>query len=507
MLSPGVFERGLARGPAPWLVVAGAAAAALAALAAVLGPLPVLALLLAGAGGAIVVSKPDTATLVTGFLLYTNVPAILTREHGMPEALAGAFILLFGVPIGHALVVRRQVLRFDVTFGLMLALLAIMLLSTLGAVSASIALDRVEGFVIEGLLLYWLVVNAVRDVGALRKLFWALLLAGSLLSSLSLYQDLTGSYQQEFGGLAHRRYDPQGTDPVEQEKLLRRSTRAQGPVDEPNRFAQILIVLVPIAVYMYRTAGSRLEALAAAGLGAMTLTGVLITLSRGAFVTLAILAILMARIRWVRTRAVVFGGAAVVALLPLVSPFFLDRLVSIVNARHLVGDPSGYQQADGAMRGRTTEMLAAFNVFRDHPVVGVGPGQFPPFYFQKYAAAADIKFRDINVPRRAHNLYLEMAAEWGALGLGLFLAIAAMLGRSLWRLRRGLLVRDGPGADLAAALCLSLLAYASSAMFLHLSYQRYYWLLLALAGAALHALRAGMRMRAPAQAGAPTWTR
>jgi len=491
-------------GAAWWWVLVPVGLAALAALAAKAGPFPALALILAATAGVATLMRPDAATLVTAFLLYTNVPAILTKEHGMPEALAGAFILLLAVPIGHALVVRRESLRFDTTLGLMFALLAVMLLSTLGAVSERIAIDRVRGFAIEGLLLYWLIVNAVRSVHALRKLFWALLVASSLLSVLSLYQDLTGSYQQEFGGLAHRRYDPQGAGPEEQEKLLRRSTRAQGPVDEPNRFAQILIVLVPIAAYMYRTAGSRLATVSAAGLGLLTLTGVLLTLSRGAFVTLALLAIMMARIKWVRTRSVVLGAVAVLAVLPVVSPFFLDRLVSIVDARHLVGDPSGYQQADGAMRGRTTEMLAALHVFRDHPLVGVGPGQFAPFYFQKYAASADIKFRDINVPRRAHNLYLELAAEWGALGLGVFVAIGGLLARSLWRARSRLLGRDGHGADLAAALCLSLLAYASSAMFLHLSYQRYYWLLLGVAGAALYALR---EVSGPAASRFPRGTR
>jgi hypothetical protein len=43
-------------------------------------------------------------------------------------------------------------------------------------------------------------------------------------------------------------------------------------------------------------------------------------------------------------------------------------------------------------------------------------------------------------------------------------------------------------------------------MFLHLSYQRYYWLLLALAGAALHALRA-RHTPAPAASRTPRWTR
>lgn len=278
-----------------------------------------------------------------------------------------------------------------------------------------------------------------------------LLIAASLLSVLSLYQDLTGSYEQEFGGLAHRRHAPVTLESGHLERMQARSTRALGPVDEPNRFAQILMVLVPFAVYLYQTANSRSAALAAAGLGALTTIGVTITLSRGAFLTLGLLAIAMAWMRWVRPAYVAAGGVALLAILPVVSPFFLDRLVSIVDARFLFGGGTSYQQADGAIRGRTTEMLAALYVFRDHPIVGVGPAQFPDFYFPKYAASAEIKFRDITAPRRAHNYYLELAAECGVLGLSVLLALFGVLMRGLWRARRSLMERDPGGADLAAA--------------------------------------------------------
>ena len=86
-----------------------------------------------------------------------------------------------------------------------------------------------------------------------------MLVAGSLLGGLCLYQDLTGSYRQEFGGLAYRDY-------VEAEDVMRPGKpkerrdwdRAQGPLNEPNRFAQIMIVLLPLALFMYRCAGSTL---------------------------------------------------------------------------------------------------------------------------------------------------------------------------------------------------------------------------------------------------------
>jgi hypothetical protein len=71
-----------------------------------------------------------------------------------------------------------------------------------------------------------------------------------------------------------------------------------------------------------------------------------------------------------------------------------------------------------------------------------------------------------------------------------FLSIVGLLLRRLWALRRVLLERDPGRADLAAALCMSLLTYLCTAVFLHLSYQRYYWLLVALGSAAVYVLAA-----------------
>ena len=116
------------------------------------------------------------------------------------------------------------------------------------------------------------------------------------------------------------------------------------------------------------------------------------------------------------------------------------------------------RQADGAIRGRTTEMLSALHVFLDHPLVGVGPGQFAPFYFEIYGQQADIKFRDIRRPRRAHTLYFELAAELGIISLTVFLAIVGMLVRRLWQCRTYWLPRDREAADLTSALALSLMA-------------------------------------------------
>jgi hypothetical protein len=81
--------------------------------------------------------------------------------------------------------------------------------------------------------------------------------------------------------------------------------------------------------------------------------------------------------------------------------------------------------------------------------------------------------------------------------LAAFLLIVGLPMRELWRRRRQWLTADGEAADLATALCLSLVAYLCTGIFLHLSYQLYYWFLLAVTGAALQILRTW-----PAPAGA-----
>ena len=479
------------------LLLALLATSSLALVALTFDALAVLTALAAGAAGVALLIRPDLATLIVMLLLYVNVPAILTQRLGLPEIVAGAFILLLGLPLVQILTVQRRPMKADPVFFQMIAFFGVLVLSSLWAVDRQIAFVRVRGFVFEGLLLYWLAVNVVRDLPTLRRVMATLLAGGALVSALCLYQDVTGSYSQDFGGLAYRNYDVLRDGDVQGRVERGKYDRAQGPVNEPNRFAQILIVLVPMAVYLYRTAGLPLVRYFAAGTGAMILVGIALTLSRGAIVALALMAVTMAWLKWMRAGRVAALAVALLLALPLVTPFYLDRLSSLVNVTHLIGGDGGdYREADGAMRGRLTEMLAAWYVFLDHPALGVGPGQFGPYYVERYSRQPEIKFRQIQGARRAHTLYFEIAAETGLAGLVVFLGIAIHLLRRLWRMREAWLADDPARADLVTAFWLSLLAYLCTGIFLHLSYQRYYWLLLALATVALHVLSPRREARA-----------
>jgi hypothetical protein len=451
----------------------------------------VIAALLAAFGLVVLVLRPALATVVTLFLIYSNIPVVAVRQLGVPPLLAASSVLLLGLPLAHYMLLQQKRLRSDRTLALMLLLLGVMSVSATFAKAADIATLRIVAYLVEGIALYWLVLNVVRDLPSFRRVVWTVLTAGGLLSALGIWQAVTDTHGRSFGGLAHRevvvlRAD-QGLD--EETVHMRISKRAEGPVDEPNRFAQILIVLLPLAVYTFRCAGSRTKRVLAVLAGGLVLAGVFLTYSRGAFLMLVALTALAVRLRWLRPGHVAALCAAALVALPLIAPTYYERVASIAGVRGLMENQARVQ-ADGAIRGRATEMLSALHVFADHPVIGVGPGLYAPVYSVEYQSRPGVAFRDLRVQRRAHSLYFELAAELGAIGLALFLAMVGLQLRDLLRGRKR--ARSKEMSELSTALALGLLAYLGTALFLHLAYERYFWLLLALTSAGLRLVREDM---------------
>lgn len=447
-------------------------------------------------GGTLILALtfPDLATLITLFAVYTNVTVIVVhRYEGVSDLAAGAVVLLLLFPLARHLIARRELLRVDRAFGFMAALLCVMLLSTFGAVDRGLAFREIFVYATEGLLLYLLVLNVVRELPMLRKAVRTLLLAGALLGALTLYQGLTGSYGQTFGGLAARSLEHVDEDtPAAQLRAddeMQLADRARGPVDGPNRFAQILIVLLPLALMEYRNARTPEGRLAATAAGLLILGGVFLTYSRGAFLTLVFLVGLLALLREVPWRVVLLGAGLLAVGVGIVAPGYYERIASVRETVALL-DEGERAEVGAVIRGRLTETLAALWTYADHPVLGVGPGQYMPFYSERYQLRPEIDFRHLPEPRRSHNLYAEAAAETGTLGLVAFLAVPGVLLVGLWRQRRRWAGRRPRLARLATAFGLAILAYHGTGMFLHLAYERYYWLLLALAGAALYLLGA-----------------
>jgi O-antigen ligase len=92
-----------------------------------------------------------------------------------------------------------------------------------------------------------------------------------------------------------------------------------------------------------------------------------------------------------------------------------------------------------------------------------------------------VSLRNITTVREAHSLYPGTLAETGALG---FITLMSIFGYTLYKLaksRNYWLERNNNGmASLSTGFFLSIIAYLTTGLFLHMSYIRYIWLILAM---------------------------
>ncbi len=438
--------------------------------------------------------RPNIATVVVVFLIYTNLPVNLKKALNLPEVLAGSFVLILIIPLAFYLFIRREKVVIDAGFVLMNILLMVSVISAiLFAVDLTVALKWITTYVLEGMLLYFLVINVVRDTRVLTQVIWTLLLVGSLLGGLSLAQDITRSYDNTFYDLAIRGREIEDPDKlaekVKQSRFQRSelgkvggTDRAAGPIGDPNRYAQIMIVIAPLSLFLFLGGGSWLRKVLAASAGLLILSGILLSFSRGAFVSLVLLFLVLVFMGTVRFRQAINFSLVLLLLMIFAAPGYLARLATIGGVEGVVSEDV---KAEGAIAGRTTEMFAALNVFRDHPLLGVGPGQYLNYYSVKYQTDPAIAYRYMTWPRRAHSIYAELPAELGLIGFSAFMAIALVILHQLWQLRSLALQYYPEIANISSAFFIGIIAYFMTAIFLHFSYQRYYWLLLAIAAAAI----------------------
>ena len=440
----------------------------------------------------------DVAALIFCFVLYTNLAVVASEFHGVSEVIASSIALLLLFPIGKYVVLERQPLVITPVLPLVFAFLGALFLSATLSNEPVVSGRAVVTYVTEGLILYLLVSNAVRTTRTLNRVAWVLILAGSLLGAISLYQELTHTYANNYGGLAQvDQLDSGGgfnIAPEEaEEKVLR--PRLGGPIGSENRYAQIMVVLLPLALIRVFREQSRRLRLLATGASLLILGGLLLTFSRGAAVALGVILLLMVLLRELRVRQIVILVAAVTAAVALVIPDYVTRLSSLQGVTGIsTTDESGYP--DRAVLGRVTENLAAWNTFLDNPLTGVGPGVYFSEYSQEYANRLGLRYLETN--RRAHSLYLEMAADTGLIGLGAFVAMVLTAAGYLYRNARYWRDRDQKRSMLASSFLFALLGYLATALFLHLSYQRFFWALLALASSTIWALEHDRRSEARA---------
>ena len=303
---------------------------------------------------------------------------------------------------------------------------------------------------------------AVREPRHLRRV-WAAFVAGALLTAtIGLFAPGT-AFPDEEGRLA-------GAAGV-----------------GPNQLGGYLMVAAILAVTM--ACDRRVPALgrvACAGAAALCVPLQLLTGSRGALLGLAV-ALIAAPLVVRRGRRA--GVAALAAMTVLAgAAFFLTAAPATVVERVTHVDSSG--------SGRTDIWRMGWRMVEAQPLTGVGAGNFSvstvDYLLRPGATQRSVYI--VDQPKVAHNIYLEILAEFGVPGLTLFGLIVATSLLSAFAAARAFQSQgDHERELLARGLLLALIAVLVAAFFSSEVFSKQLWLLLALA----IALRSSTPLRAP----------
>ena len=463
-------------------VLVGATAGAL--VAAIGRPLLPLVGLAGLAVVALSFARPEWGVVVLALVTYTRLSDVAVQFHGTPSvAQPLVFLLLVAAAVHWGSLGGRVgvsgpmvlVLAMYLALGLASLLYAGDLQATVAALS-SYAKD---------ILIALLVVLLVRRPETFLRLVWALLVAGLLLAILSIYQYFSGSFSNNFGGLAQA-----GLMNIAQ---AQEGYRLGGPIGDPNYFAQVMLVLVPLAVDRARHAGRRGGRMVATVTAALVGLTVVLTFSRGAALAAAVVAVLMVRHFRIRPAVLLVLVVVVALLVPVLPQGYTQRIGSLTQS----STGANGQVADSSLSGRQRTLGAGLRMFADHPILGVGLGNYLG-HEPAYAGSATLSTAMGGTP--AHNLYVEVAAETGIVGLTLLLLLIAGGFQAVRSSRRRALALGQPAlAEALWALQIGMVGYFLAALFIHAAYARYMWLLLGIAFAtgnlALDDRQAGRRSR------------
>lgn len=428
---------------------------------------------------------PELATLLVIAILYTNAAANAVEFHGVPYIVGASFPALLLLPLATYLIIRRAPLVVDTPLLVLVFFWGVQVASVL-FVERSDRVDEATGrivtFLVEGAGIYFLLINVVRDRRTLRYAVWTLIVVGLFMGALSFYQQVTGTFDNNYGGFAQMSNTAFGTG----EETLQgevQQPRLAGPVGEQNRYAQIMLMVVPLALFRVWSERSLLLRILG-GLGAFfALIGMGLTFSRGALVGLAGVLLVMVMMRYVKWYQIVLVVLVLFGLLQAV-PNLGGRLVKLENlspTAFLQSDvQSGLEGTDGSTQNRVAQQLTALTMFLDHPILGVGTG-FYKVNYHYYARIVGMSIK--SEERESHTLYLGLAAENGILGLGSFMFFLYLILRNLVQIRRDWLTADPQFANLATSFFLAIIGYMGTSIFLHLAFVRFFFLIFGLAGA------------------------
>lgn len=411
---------------------------------------------------AISVSRPEFGLAALVFVVYTNLSEVLITQFGLPSVTQPLVALLAGI------IVARRVLFQDNIDGWQYLTALLVLYSFLGYLSVFYALDR--DLATETLLYYLknaviglVVIFLFQKKAHVSWVIWTIIAAGAIMGSISTYQALTDTYTNIYWGFGNVLYDGGG------------AYRIEGPIGDPNYYAQIMVTIVPLAIERLLHEKRVFLRFFSGYAVFVVIAAIFYTNSRGGFLALVLVGFLIfIRLPTQRFSGFILLSAVLVISYKYIPQAYLQRVSTLVQ---VTSNTNSSVRLDDSIMERRNANIIGWTMFMEHPVFGVGAGNFNS-NLEAYSRKLGLR----NNVTSAHNLYLEVAAERGVVGFFCFMLIIYSTFKALINSRRAFLKKGmSDMVSLCDALTISLISYLVTSVFLHDAQIRYFWLLLGIA--------------------------
>lgn len=425
-------------------------------------------MLLGGVGGIIFLalsfSRPEYVAAALLVIHWGNIHDVLIKYHGIPSLVKPTVAILTVVLLTRRFLSERpRGLVSDPVIWWILAYLVIGATGLWFARSTDTVmkhlLDTAKDCIIAALIFNLLVTRI-----AFERAIWGLLIVGVALSTLTVYQEITRTYDNNYWGFAQSAVRQIST-------TMEDRARAFGTVNDPNYFGQLLLVLVPLAVWAILNGRTWLGKTFGIAALLLLLSAIGLTFSRGAYLGAVIVLVVYAMYLRLDARYLLVLPL-IGALLYVAPPEFRARFGTLEEVMPGVTNAGAYN--DGSIQGRSVKAEIAFAILADNLIFGVGRGNYR-FHYRDYIQ--EIEGAGSNTERDAHSLYLEVAAEQGIVGFAVFAGLILTVWGRL-RVAERLFAAAGERrmAALSVAVKVGFLGYLVTSLFLHGAYGYMFWL-------------------------------
>lgn len=202
-----------------------------------------------------------------------------------------------------------------------------------------------------------------------------------------LYMNLTDGY------LGSRTYLGQG-------EFAGRLSGAPSDVINPNELGFVIVTIIPFLHYLLWPGKTTRKLLYLALMGAL-LYALILTMSRGAFIALLVVAFMVFKESNHKLSLVAIAIAVAIGAWSIMTPIQKERYLSLV---------SDDTQQSATVEGRFRGMIGEFKLGLERPIVGHGLG-----------TTREAKFHRYGETQASHSLYAELLIEIGVIGALLFL--------------------------------------------------------------------------------------